>query len=367
MTEQKNKTGNLTFLLSKDIRLFGIHLSDKKKERFYSELNILLLSGVDIRTALEIIYEEQTSANDAELFQSLHDELINGLSLSECMLKTKQFSAYEYYSIRIGEESGQLSKVLKELGVFYDRKVKQRRQITGALTYPLLVLLTALGAVFFMLRVVVPMFQEVFKRFKGELPPLTKFVMNLSDHFSFYFVIFFVTLSAFVISTYLFRKEDWYRALKSRAVLGIPYMGKVFHKIYLARFCQAMALLTGAQTPLVKALQLTRDMIQFYPFEKALIKIEDDILHGKLLNQSMAQFRIFDRRVVSLTRVAEEVNQLDTLFSRLNEQYTEELEHELSVFGNILEPFLIVIVGLLVAVIVISMYLPLFQLGTNIV
>jgi type IV pilus assembly protein PilC len=107
-------------------------------------------------------------------------------------------------------------------------------------------------------------------------------------------------------------------------------------------------------------------MIGFYPFEQALNTIESDILHGRLLNQSMAQFPVFDKRMLALTRIAEEVNKLDKVFAKLNTQYSEELEHQIGLIGSVLEPTMIVIVGILVAVILISMYLPLFQLSTSI-
>ena len=108
-------------------------------------------------------------------------------------------------------------------------------------------------------------------------------------------------------------------------------------------------------------------MIGFYPFEQALITIENDVLHGMLLNQSMQQFQVFDKRMLALTRIAEEVNQLDKVYTKLNSQYSEELEHQIGLIGNILEPIMIILVGLLVAIILISMYLPLFQLSTSII
>jgi len=125
-------------------------------------------------------------------------------------------------------------------------------------------------------------------------------------------------------------------------------------------------LLLAAKTPMIKALQLVKYMIGFYPFEKALTVMEQDILHGKLLHQSMERFPLFDTRIISLVRVAEEVNQLDIIFNKLNTQYNEELEHQISMLSNLLEPVMIIIVGLLVAVILISMYLPLFQLSSSI-
>jgi len=127
-----------------------------------------------------------------------------------------------------------------------------------------------------------------------------------------------------------------------------------------------MALLAGSKIPLIQAIQLVKKMIGFYPFEKALTEIESDILHGTALNESLGKYKIFDRRIVSLTKVAEEVNKLDVVFGKLNEQYAEELQHRINLLNNLLEPLMIVVVGFLVAIILIGMYLPLFQISTSI-
>jgi type IV pilus assembly protein PilC len=104
----------------------------------------------------------------------------------------------------------------------------------------------------------------------------------------------------------------------------------------------------------------------FYPFEKALEQIEKDIMKGVLLNDSMKQFSIFEKRTISLVRVGEEVNQLDMVFSKLSKAYSEELEHQVGVLSSLLEPALIIFVGILVGVILVAMYLPLFQMSTTI-
>ncbi|OFX26851.1 MAG: hypothetical protein A2033_08155 [Bacteroidetes bacterium GWA2_31_9] len=127
-----------------------------------------------------------------------------------------------------------------------------------------------------------------------------------------------------------------------------------------------MALLIASRTPMLRAIQLVRNMIGFYPFEKALDIIDSDIMSGKSLHESMKKFSIFDNRTISLVKVAEEVNQLDTIFERLNKQYSDELEHRIGMMSSLLEPAMIIFVGVLVGVILVAMYLPLFQLSTSI-
>jgi type IV pilus assembly protein PilC len=360
------KQKSILDLLNRDINLFNAGLSDRKKEGFYSEMAILLSSGIDIRTSLEIIIEEQTHVSQKDLFTEVYNKIVSGKSLSEALFETSKFSLYEYYSLKIGEESGKIREVLADLTIYFSKKIKQRRQLTSALTYPVMVVCTAILAVFFILKFLVPMFAEVFKRFQGELPPLTKFIISMSDSIGGSAAVFIILIVGLIVFAWGFRKKSWYRKYTTGILLKIPVLGMVVNKIYLARFCQSMALLLASKTPLLKAIQLVRNMIGFWPFEQALNAIENDVLHGKLLNQSMQQFPVFDKRMLALTRVAEEVNQLDKVYSKLNTQYSDELEYQIGLIGNILEPVMIVIVGLLVAVILISMYLPLFQLSTSI-
>ena len=353
-------------LLSKEINLWGKEMKDKKKESFYSEFTILLSSGIDIRTALDIIVDEQTSETDRKIFQSIKSDIIGGIGIADAIQKSGRFSTYEFYSLKIGEESGRLKDVMADLSVFFSKKIKQRRQLTSALTYPTLVIVTAMVAVVFMLNFIVPMFVDVFKRFNGEMPALTKNIIALSVFFKAYLWYMVLAIVMLVVALLSVRKTEYFRARSAVILLKLPLFGGIVQKVYLTRFCQSMALLLGAKTPMLRSLGLVRHMIGFYPFEKAIEKMEADILHGKLLHQSMAQFTLFDARIISLVRVAEEVNQLENIFGKLNSQYNEELEHKIGMLGSLLEPVMIIVVGGLVSVILISMYLPLFQLSSSI-
>ncbi len=351
--------------LNKDISFGKKGLKDQKKEQFYSELSILLSSGTDVRTAMDIVVAEQTKKKEKEIFENLMNHILEGVSLSDAMEQSGMFTPYEYFSIKIGEESGKLNNVLKDLTIFFSKKIKQKKQFSSALTYPLLVLVTAIGAVIFMMNFIVPMFVDVFKRFKGDLPALTKAVVKLSNVFSEYLGLVFLIIITITIVLFLVRKKNWYRNFSSKLLLRIPVAGVLVQKIYLARFCQSMALLISSKTPMLRAIQLVKNMITFYPYQEALTTIEKDVLHGKPLHKSMEQFPIFDKRTVSLTKVAEEINQLDTVFNNLNDQYSTELEHRIGMLSSVLEPIMIIFVGLLVGVILIAMYMPMFQLGTS--
>jgi len=352
--------------LNRDLKWFKTKFTDKKKERFYSDLHILFSSGIDIKTSIDLIAEEQKKDKEKQIFIQISQDIIRGSSLSEALLKTGIFSNYEYYSIKIGEESGNLIKVLGELVVFYNNKIKQTRQIIGAFSYPVLVLVTAIGAVLFMMNTIVPMFKDIFKRFNSELPAITQFVIDASDFVSKYSLVFFVASSSLII--FLIQQKDqlWFRKYASQVLLHLPLISPIVKLIYLSRFSQSMALLIASKTPMLQSINLVKNMMGFYPYELALAKIGEDILRGIPLNKSMSQFSLFDTRTISLIRVAEEVNQLDLIFEKLNHQFSDELEHRIAVISSLLEPIMIIFVGVLVGVILVSMYLPMFQLGTSI-
>lgn len=362
-----SKAGNGSFssFLKKDIQIGSGQLSDKKKEAFYHELGILAEAGVDIKSSLEIIEKEQKKQKDKSLFTGIKEKVIYGSTLSEAIGNSKKFSKYEYYSLQIGEESGKLADVLKELAAFYQGKIKQRRQIISALSYPIIVFISSLGAIFFMMHFIVPMFADVFKRFGGKLPAITQAIISISDAFSAYFLWFIIAMAGIVILFYSQRKKHWFRKMYTAVILRTPLVGPLTKKIYLARFCQSLTLLIASKIPLLRAINLVKQMVSFYPLEVALNQIETDILHGKPLHESLAAFKIFPSRLISLVKVGEDVNRLDVFFDKVGNQYSEEIEHQTAILSSLIEPFMIIFLGLVVGLILIAMYLPLFQLSSQ--
>ncbi|PQJ80286.1 type II secretion system F family protein [Polaribacter porphyrae] len=364
---EKQKKQSASFdidaLLKKEIT-FGNSFSNKKKENFYTELQVLLHAGLTLKDALVLISEEQKKEKDKNLLKSLVDELIDGKNLSDAIKKQKSFSSYEYHSLKIGEQTGTLQKVTQELGFFYKRKNEQRRIIVSALSYPIVVLCTAFLAILFMLQFVVPMFADIFKQNKVELPWITKKIMVASTLFKEYWWGIFVFILSIIILKQFIHKKEWYLKYTSTIVLKLPLIGEFIRKVKIAQFTQAITLLTGAKVPLLNGIQLTKKMIGYYPLETALEKVESDILQGKSLHQSMNNCKIFDKKMVSLIKVADETNQNETIFKRLTDQYNQEIEYKSKMISATIEPFIILVLGAIVATVLIAMYLPMFTLST---
>jgi type IV pilus assembly protein PilC len=342
---------------------FSKKLSDKKKEVFYRELGMLLKSGVDFKKALEIMGNQANSKLERSLIFDIKDKVVHGKSIYESMMSTGQFSPYEYYSIQIGEETRRLEAVLFELQKFFNRKIQMRRQIISVLTYPAIVMLVTISVLYFMLNKVVPMFSSVFKQFGSELPKSTRIILKISNHSGTIFLFFFLLVSGLMLMHYLLKTKDGYRNFTSKLVMKIPYFGKLIRKIYISRFCQSMHLLIGSKTTLLTSLSLTSKMIGFYPIEHSIVEIKDDITRGASLSDSLKKHLVYESKMVSMIEVAEQVNELDTMFERLTDQYNEEINHQTKMIGVVLEPMIIIFIGIIVGVIMISMYAPMFDLS----
>lgn len=364
--DEHSWTDRLMNLLNKDISFGNKTLNDKKKLNFYNDLSILLSSGIDLHSTLDLMCDEVSGKDEKDIYINVRNNVLNGASLSEAMERTEKFSIYEYYSLKIGEESGCLMDVLQDLVNYFTKKIEQKRKMSSAFSYPIIVLATAVLAVIFMMSFVVPMFEDVFKRFGNDLPYITKITIKISHLISTNISVIIVILVALFLSIQVLKKNEKFKKLQSLCLLHIPFIGEMIRKMYLARFCLAMSLLTGARTPLLNALGLVKQMIVFYPLQKSIAIIENDILHGKSLYESMAKFTIYDRRMISLVKVAEEVNQLDTVFNRLKIQYMDDVDYQTGTIGNVLEPLMIILIGIFVGVILVAMYLPMFKLSTTI-
>jgi type IV pilus assembly protein PilC len=363
---ERPKKFDINRILKKEISLGRKSFRDKHKLNLYGELYMLLSAGLDLKTSLNIYHSQIKKKREKQVIQQIVDLIISGENLSDSIEKIGTFSKYEQYSIRIGEESGRLIEILKELSEYYREKISQRRKIISSLTYPMMVVFTAILVIIFMVQFIVPMFESVFSRFGSELPSLTRYVLKISKHINSNYGKIFLLITIIVSLCFVLRKNLKYRKYTSRYLLKIPLLGHLIRIVYLNKFCQSMSLMLSSGVPLLKSLNLSKSMIEYYPLEKALEKSISSILKGDLFNESLRGSLLFDSRFKAMIRLGEEVNRLPEIFSQMNNQYAEEIKTKTNVLNNILEPLLIIIIGGIVAVILIAMYLPMFSIGGQI-
>ncbi|HAT66224.1 MAG TPA: type II secretion system F family protein [Flavobacteriaceae bacterium] len=360
----KEDTKEKKSILHKEIQLFGNGFSNRSKEDFYGELSVLLNSGINLKTALQIISEMQKKQKDKGLIERISANIVTGNSLSEALKEEKYFTQYEQQAIRIGEQTGQLPRITEDLRAYFNRKNELKRQIISSLSYPIIVLLLALVIVFFMLRFVVPMFVDIFKQNNVALPWITNQIVKLSHLVSvsgWYLLLVFILI---IVGYRWLSKTQWYYRVSGKLQLKIPILGNYLKRIYLIQFTQAMALLTQAKIPVVTGIGLAKDMIRFYPLVSTLGDIELDLVQGEKLHESFSKYPIYDKKMIALLRLAEETNQTEYIFQKLYDQYSTELKYKGQMITSVFNLLLILFVGAIVGVILIAMYMPMFELSS---
>jgi len=359
-TQKEKKSFKLESIFSKNIFQ---KISDKQKEEFYREFSTLVKSGVDFNQALTILSQQQKSKFLMSIYEEINKSVVKGKPLHEAIQEHQFFTPYEYFSIKIGEDTKRLPQIFDQLQKYFSRKIRMKRQVVSVLAYPVFVLAITFAVLYFMLNFVVPMFASVFQQFGKELPEITKFVVKISNNFNTIISVVLGIGILIFISVKMLKDHVVFKDITSKIILKIPFFGPLMKKVHLARFCQSMSLLLSAKTPLITALDLTEKMISFHPLKMAIIQSKYDILKGESLSQSFSKHTFFSSKIVSLTKIGEQINELDKMYDNLAEQYNDDVDHASKIIGTILEPLMIIIIGGIVGFIMVAMYSPIFNLS----
>lgn len=336
-----------------------------QRERLFRELHLLLNAGVDPRTVLDLLIKAQDGTSIRPHLQKVRDAVVNGRSLSDALHGAGGFSPYEVHSVRIGEESGRLAEVCLQLAEHHADRIKLQRMLRQAIAYPAFVLVITLAVVFFMLQVVVPMFAQVFARSGAELPALTRHVLRISTLSAQWWPWLVPAFGLILLTVFRLRNDVVWRTRWEWMAFRVPVLGPLVRKALLARHCRAMAFLLEAGTPLDRALELCTAMTSSPRFHNALQQIRTEVVQGGGLARSMERHDLFDPSMLAMLSVAEEVKQLDAMHRRLSERYTADVQHGTALLGSVLEPATILVIALLVGVVLVAMYLPMFKLSTT--
>jgi type IV pilus assembly protein PilC len=346
---------------------FSSPFSGKEKQQFFHLLAVLMDAGLSITESLEVIVGQLTKKKSKEIVLRLTQALNEGHAFSEAAAaQEKYFSKFEIHSLRMGERAGQMIQVLFDLASYHEKRIRLQRKLSQALSYPLVVITIAGGVLFFMVNYVVPMFSDIFKRFDAELPRITQLVIAFSDFSSQYGLWMIIGFIACVIAGIRLRKHPVVQRSTSMVLQKIPVLGKLLLKIQLARFCYTLALMLRSKVSLDQALELMQEIIQYHPLKRTIPSIRKDIIEGKTLYEAIIAHSIFPTVMVQMIKVGERTARLDTMVGNLAKNLEEESEASISTLTSLLEPLLIVILGLMVGIILVSMYLPMFELSNTI-
>lgn len=339
----------------------------KEKQQFFHLLAALMEAGLSITESLEVIQSQLQKKKSQAIVQALTAALNQGLAFSEAAAaQPKYFSKFEIYSLKMGERAGQMVQVLTDLATYHEKRIRLQRKFTQAMSYPAVVIMIAGGVLFFMIHYVVPMFSDIFKRFDAELPKITQLVLALSDfsaRFGWWIILGMV--AAVAVGTQA-RKQASVKRVASIAVSKIPLLGGILRKIQLSRFCYTLALMLRAKVSLDQALELMQEIIQYHPLQSTIPSIRKDIIEGNTLYDALRKHAIFPSVMMQMVKVGEKTASLDKMIDNLAKNLEEEGEASISTLTSLLEPLLIVVLGLVVGIILVSMYLPMFELSNAI-
>jgi type IV pilus assembly protein PilC len=332
---------------------------------FSRQIATMMKSGVPIVSALEIIGSGHKNPRMATMINSVRAEIESGSSLYESLSKHPvQFDELYRNLVKAGESAGVLEVVLDTVATYKENMESLKGKIKKAMFYPAMVVAVALVVSSILLIFVVPQFEEVFRSFGADLPAFTKMIVSLSKFMvAWWWLIALALFGAGVAFVMAMKRSVAFARLLDRLILKMPIIGKIMHDSAIARFSRTLALTFKAGVPLVEALETVAGATGNSVYEDAVKNIREDVSVGYPVNVAMKQVNLFPHMVVQMTAIGEEAGALDTMLFKVAEFYEQEVNNAVDALASLLEPLIMVFLGVIVGGMVIAMYLPIFKLG----
>jgi type IV pilus assembly protein PilC len=335
---------------------------------FSRQLATMISSGMSILRALYVLEEQTEDKFLKETIVAVRKDVEAGLSLSDAMSRhPKVFNPLFVAMTQAGETGGVLEDALRRVADQLQKDAALRRMIKSAMIYPCLVVFFAVGVMMALVAFLVPVFENVFKEFGGNLPAMTKVSVFLSKVVTGYWWLVFLSMAAAIIAFVKWKKTSWGRRQWDHFRLHVPMkIGTIVQQIAVARWSRTLASLTAAGVPLLQALEITGRTGGNVAIEESMDGVIAAVKRGGTISAPLAQAPIFPAMVTHMVGVGEETGALDQMLDRIAEFYEEQVEASVKALTSILEPIMIVVIGGIVGFIVISMYLPLFEIYNHI-
>ena len=344
----------------------GKKISPKDIAVFSRQIATMIKSGVPIVQALEIIGSGNKNPRMAKLVNEMRLDIEGGASINEALAKHPvQFDELYRNLVRAGESAGVLETVLDTIATYKENTEKLKGKIKKALFYPIMTIAVAMIVSGILLVFVVPQFEEVFKGFGADLPAFTQIIVNLSRFMvQWWFLILIAIVGIGVGTMFAFKRSPAFQHFVDRVVLKIPVIGVIMHNSAVARFARTLATTFKAGVPLVEALDSVAGATGNTVYEQAVRRMQDDVSVGYQVNVAMKQVNLFPHMVVQMTSIGEEAGALDTMLFKVAEFYEEEVNNAVDALASLIEPMIMVFIGVLVGGMVVGMYLPIFKLAS---
>jgi type IV pilus assembly protein PilC len=351
--------------LTRDLKIPGLSDRVKLKEVavFSRQFATMINSGLSLLRSLHILSEQTESKPLAEVVNQVRIDVERGSSLSAALAKhPKVFNRLYVSMVRAGEVGGALDSVLLRLAETIEKQVELRRKVKSAMTYPLVVAVLVLVIVSAMLLFVIPMFQNIYKQLGGKLPTPTQILIDISKvvRTFWYLVVLAEIGGAFAFRRWVSSEEGRKRwdAIKLR----VPVFGKLVRKTALARFSRTLSALVRSGVPILESLDIVAETSGNHVVAVAVRDTQQAVKRGEPLSRKLEDHEIFPPMVVQMMAVGEETGALDEMLDKIADFYDQEVEATVDALTSLIEPILIVVMGVCVGGMIISLYLPMFNI-----
>lgn len=343
----------------------GRKIVEKDIAYFTRQLATMLKAGIPLLQSIDIIARGHSNPNFTQLLGEIRFDIESGSSMAQAFRRHPRYFDTLYCNlIDAGEQGGILDALLERLSLYMEKTIALKSQIKSAMIYPISVLCVAFAVTVILMLFVIPAFKGVFASFGAALPAPTLVVMGMSDFFvsNWYFVIG-LPIAAVVAYTRALRTSEKVRRASDRILLKLPIFGSLFRKAIIARWTRTLATMFAAGTPLVESMESVAGAAGNSVYYDATKAIEQSVRIGTSLTNAMQATHVFDNMVLQMTQIGEESGALDNMLLKVAEFYEREVDDAVAAISSLIEPLIIVILGVLIGGMVIAMYLPIFKLG----
>ncbi len=369
-------------LLRNQLRGQGITVTRIKRERFKSargrrirprdiaaftrQLATLTGAGVPIVQSLDIIGTSENNPRMQNLVGRLKSDVESGTALSKALGEfPKYFDPLFVNLVQAGEHSGQLEQLLEKIATYKEKMEYIKSKIKKAMFYPASVIAVAVLVMIVMLIWVIPEFQKLFNGFGASLPAYTRMVIDLSKSVRDYAPVYILVVAALVSAiTWMYRRSAPFRLRVDQTLLKVPIIGAILKKAIIARFSRSLATMYGAGVPMVEGLDIIAGTAGNRVYEIGIKRIRDQVATGRSLQETMKQTDLFPNAVVQMIAIGEQSGKIQDMANKVAVIYETEVDNAVETLSTLLEPIIIVVLGIIVGSLVVAMYLPIFKLGS---
>jgi len=341
------------------IQLWKKSISSQDKILFFRQISILISAGIVINDAMNILTKYNFSPQFRNILHEMSGIIQTGHSLSDSMRQIKNgFENIVIQLIKAGEHTGTLELILKKIVSHEEKKIEIKQKLFSAMLYPAVIFCVASILFLLMILFIIPKFAEIFSTFNRPLPLFTRCVINLSQQIKNYLGYFLILIP---LLFYLLKSTKF----KINFTLLLPsFLKNIWHTYFLAQFTRHLHIMYTSGIVITEALRVIENTLTSIYYRQCIPKLIEEINKGQQLHFAMHQIRLFPTPMVQMISIGEETGTLDQILLKLAYQFDVEVENYLVYLSKLLEPLIIVILGVLIGVLIIAMYLPIFDLGT---